>query len=576
MESSAVVSNSEVAEVLMDIAVLLDMEGVKFKPRAYENAARAIESLDRDVEEIYVEGGLDALMEIPGVGESIAKKIEELLKTGHLKYYEDLKRQVPVNIESLASVEGLGPKTVKELYLQLGVKTLEDLEAAARSGRIRGIPGFGVKREANILRSIDALKSSRGRFLLGDVLPTVRSILHRFESMSEVKAIDVSGSVRRWKETVGDVDFLVISDQPAKVMDVFVSLPQVASVHSHGVTRSSVRLKSNMNADIRVIPEQSFGAALQYFTGSKPHNIALRRIAIARGWKLNEYGLFEGREQVAGATEVDVYGKLGLQWIPPELRENKGEIEAAQQGKLPHLVEYSDVKGDLQVHTTWTDGTNSIASMADEALKTDLEYIAITDHTKGLTVVHGLDEARIRTQMREIDKLNRSLSGIQILKGCEVNIQRDGSLDLEDSALADLDIVGAAVHSYWTLPEAEQTERLIKVMENDNVDFIIHPTSREIGKRPPIQLDFYRIIQAAKDTDTILEIDSYPNRLDLKDDYVRRCVEAGVKLSIDTDAHARWQLHFREFGVATARRGWATRDDIVNTRSVKDLLDMLK
>ncbi|MCL4436501.1 MAG: DNA polymerase/3'-5' exonuclease PolX [Thaumarchaeota archaeon] len=569
-------SNSEVAEVFMDIAVLLDMDDVKFKPRAYENAARAIESLDRDLAEIYVEGGLDALMEIPGVGESIAKKIEELLKTGHLKYYEYLRRQVPVNIESLTSVEGLGPKTIKELYQRLGVKTLEDLEAAARSGRIRGIPGFGVKREANILRSIDALKSSRGRFLLGDALPVIKSILNRFKNMEAVKAIEVSGSVRRWKETVGDADFLVISDQPANIMDAFVSLPQVASIHSHGITRSSVRLKSNMNADVRVIPEQSFGAALQYFTGSKPHNIALRRIAIARGRKLSEYGLFEGREQIAGATEEDVYGKLGLQWIPPELRENKGEIEAAQQGKLPNLVKYSDVKGDLQVHTSWTDGMNSIEDMANEALKTDLEYIAITDHTKGLTVVHGLDEARIRAQMREIDKLNRSLSGIQILKGCEANIQRDGSLDLDDSTLADLDVVGAAVHSYWTLPESEQTERLIKVMENDNVDFIIHPTSRELGKRPAIQLDFDRIIQAAKDTGTILEIDAYPNRLDLKDDYVRRCVEAGVKMSIDTDAHALWHLHFREFGVAVARRGWATSDDIVNTHSVKDILDMFK
>jgi DNA polymerase (family 10) len=383
--------NFEVATILKEIAVFLEMEDVQFKPRAYEKAARSIEALQEDVEEIYKKGGIKALMEIPGVGKSIAEKIEELIKTGKIKYHEELREKVPVDLESLSGIEGLGPKTIKILWTELKIKNIDDLEKAALAHKISKLPGFKEKTEQNILKGIEFAKRSKGRYILGFTLPLIRDIENRLKSLPETKKVVVSGSVRRMKETIGDADFLVISDNPQKVMDFFVSMPEVINIIGKGETKSSVKLKTGIDVDVRVVPEESFGAALQYFTGSKDHNVALRRIAQDKGWKLSEYGLFEGDKQIAGETEEGVYEKLGLQWIPPEMRENTGEIEAAKNKKLPKLIDYKDLRGDLQVHSTWTDGINSIKEMAEEAKKLGLEYIVISDHSKSLAMTGGID-----------------------------------------------------------------------------------------------------------------------------------------------------------------------------------------
>ncbi|MEM3526436.1 MAG: DNA polymerase/3'-5' exonuclease PolX [Candidatus Jordarchaeaceae archaeon] len=568
--------NFEIAKILKEIAVFLEMEDVQFKPRAYEKAARSIEALQEDVEEIYKKGGIKALMEIPGVGKSIAEKIEELVKTGRLKYYEELKEKVPVDLESLSGIEGLGPKTIKTLWTELKIRNIDDLEKAALAHKICKLPGFKEKTEQNILKGIEFAKKSRGRYILGFTLPLIRDIENRLKSLPGTKRVVVSGSVRRMKETIGDADFLVIADNPKAVMDFFVSMPEVISVIGKGETKSSVKLKTGMDVDVRVVPEESFGAALQYFTGSKDHNVALRRIAQEKGWKLNEYGLFEGDKRIAGKTEEEVYEKLGLQWIPPELRENMGEIEAAKKNKLPKLIDYNALKGDLQVHSNWTDGANSIKEMAEEAKKLGLEYIVISDHSKSLAMTGGLDEKMLVKQGEEIDKINEQLSGIRVLKGVELNILRDGSLDISDETLEELDVVSAGIHSQFKLDREEMTRRVLKAIENPNLDILCHPTTREIQKRDPIPLDMDKIIEAAKDNGTILDIDSYPDRLDLKDEYIRKAVEVGAKLGISSDAHSKPHLHYLELGIAQARRGWATAKDIVNTRKLEEFLKIIK
>ena len=386
----------------------------------------------------------------------------------------------------------------------------------------------------------------------------------------------MSGSVRRMKETIGDADFLVISDNPKRVMDYFVSMPEVIDIIGKGETKSSVKLKTGMDVDVRVVPEESFGAALQYFTGSKDHNVALRRIAQEKGWKLSEYGLFEGEKQIAGRTEEEIYEKLGLQWIPPELRENTGEIEAAKKNKLPKLIGYNDLKGDLQVHSNWTDGVNTIREMAEEAKKLGLEYIVISDHSKSLAMTGGLDEKMLLKQGKEIDAINEQISGIRILKGVELNILKDGSLDISDETLEELDVVSAGIHSQFKQSREEMTSRVLKAIENPNLDILCHPTTREIQKRDPVPLDMDKIIEAAKDNGTILDIDSYPDRLDLKDEYIRKAVEVGAKLGISSDAHSKPHLHYLELGIAQARRGWATAKDIVNTRKIDEFLKLIK
>ncbi|MEK7377991.1 MAG: PHP domain-containing protein, partial [Candidatus Binatota bacterium] len=399
----------------------------------------------------------------------------------------------------------------------MAIKTAADLEKAARSGKIRGLPHFGEKMEQKILKGIEFLKQGSGRFPLGSALPLIGEIEQRLRELPEVEEVVVAGSTRRWKETIGDADILAISRKPEKVMEFFVSMSEVMHVQGQGKTKSTVKLKNGMDVDLRVVPRESFGAALNYFTGSKDHNVALRKIAQEEGLKLNEYGLFRGNKRIAGKTEEEIYKALGLAFIPPELRENQGEIEAAQKGELPNLVGYRDLRGDLQTQTTWTDGANSIAEMAEEAKRLGLEYIAITDHTKGLAMTGGSDEKKLLKQMAEIDKINRSLKGITILKGAEVNINKDGTLDIKDEVLARLDVVGIAVHSYFNLLKREMTERIVRAMRNPHADILFHPTGRVIQKREPYDVDMDILIKTAKETGTVLEIDAYPDRLDLKD-----------------------------------------------------------
>jgi DNA polymerase (family 10) len=568
--------NSEVARILRNISILLDMDDVPFKPRAYEKAALTIEALEEEVEKTYAEGGVEALKEIPGVGESIAEKIEELIKTGKLSYYEQLHKKVPVDLESLTLIEGLGPKTIKTLWQKLRIKNIDELEKAATAHEISQLPGFKKKTEDNILKGIEFAKKSSGRFILGFTLPLIRDVEARLKGCPEVKQAVAAGSVRRMKETIGDVDFLVLSDNPGKVADFFVSMPEVIQVIEKGKTKSAVKLKTGMNADIRVLPEESFGAALQYFTGGKMHNIELRKIALDKGWKLNEYGIFQKTKQIAGKTEEEVYAKLGLQWIPPEMRENTGEIEAAKKNQLPNLIGYKDLKGDLQVHSNWTDGQNSIREMAEQAKKQGLEYIVISDHSKYLAMTGGLDEKGLVKQAKEIAEVNKQVDGIVVLQGVELNILKDGSLDVSDEALKKLDVASAGIHSHFDVSREEITKRILKAVENPNVDILVHPTGRQIQRREPIQLDIEKVVQAAKDHGTILDIDSYPDRLDLKDEHIRKAVEIGAKLGISSDSHSTAHLHYLELGVAQARRGWATANDVVNTRKLDEFKKTLK
>lgn len=573
-------TNQDIAKILYEMSVLYEMEGIEFKPRAYEKAALGVEALDEEVQEIYKRGGIKALEVIPGVGKGVAFHIEELLKKGHFPEYERLKKKTPVHISELTHVEGVGPRTVKVLWRKLKIRNLADLEKAARAGKIRKIPHFGEKSEQKILKGIEFLKQTGGRQPLGFLLPQIRSIEAVVRSFPEVEQAVVAGSVRRRKETIGDIDILVISRRPEKVRERFVALPFIAHVYGAGPTKTNVRLKSGVDADLRVVPNASFGAALNYFTGSKNHNVALRECAVKKGWKLNEYGLFKGKRIIAGKTEEEIYGKLGLGYIEPEMRENTGEIEAARTGRLPHLITYGDLRGDLQVQTNWTDGENSIEEMAQAAMDAGLEYIVITDHTRSLAMTGGLDEKKLEKQRMAIEALNKKLKTkgkkFRVLSGAEVNIMKDGSLDIDDRALAKLDVVGAAVHSSFHMSREAQTRRLVRVMENPHVDIVFHLTGRIINKREPIDLDIDKIVASAKRTGTILEINASPERLDIKDDYIRRCVEQGVKMSIDSDAHAATNFSFLEFGIAQARRGWATKSDIINAWPAEKMMTFLK
>ena len=559
------------------MALFLEMEGVAFKPRAYEKAADAVESCEQPVHELLAEGGEKALDALPSVGKGIAERIAELLEKGRIADLEKLRAATPVDVLALTSVEGLGPRHVRALHDALGVRTLAQLEAACRAGKVRELPHFGARSEEKILRGIALHKAASGRLPIGEVWALAREIEARLASVRGVERAAIAGSLRRRKETIGDLDFLVVSAKPAPVMKAFVSMPEVVQVHAKGGTKAMVRLAIGIDADLRVVEAESFGAALAYFTGSKDHNVALRRIAQEDGLKLSEYGLFRGARRIAGRTEEEVYEALGLPWIAPELRENAGEIEAARAGKLPDLISYGALRGDLQVQTDWTDGAASIEEMAAAAKQLGFEYIAITDHTRDLAMAQGSDEKKLREQAAAIRALDAKLRGFRVLSGAEVNIRKDGSLDVADEALAELDVVGAAVHSLFGQERSVATRRVIRAMENPHVDILFHPTGRQLGRREPIDLDIDAVIAAAKRTGTVLEIDGIPDRLDLKDEHVRKAVAAGVRLAIDSDAHHPAHLGFAdEFGVAVARRGWATAKDVVNTLPVRELLAALK
>ncbi len=585
--------NIEVAELLNEIADYLEFANEPFKVRAYRKAALVIEGLSEDIEQIWKENRLE---ELPGVGEGIAKKISEFLKTGKLKHLEELRKKTPVDMEQLGAIEGIGPKTIIKLYRELKVKNIAELEKAAKQGKIQQIKGLGPVVEQNILKSIDFARKTSERVPLGFALSSAEEIVSMLKTLKEVTRVSVAGSTRRMKETIGDIDILATSKEPAKVIELFTKMPNVADVLAKGETKSSVRLKEGVQADLRVVDDKIFGAALLYFTGSKEHNIALRKIAIENGFKLSEYGLFDKKTSkiVAGKTEEEIYKKLGLDYIEPEMREDEGEVELAQHHLLPKLIGYSDIKGDLQVHTKWSDGNNTVEEMALAAKRLGYEYICITDHTGKLAIAHALDEKRILEQRKEIEKVNktiekhgfsvpqkskrffRELSGITILQGVEVNITADGSLDMSDKVLKRLDIVIAAIHSGFKNPKEKMTRRMVKAMENENVDIIAHPTGRLITKREAYEIDLDAVFDAAKKTNTVLEINAYPERMDLKDIHVKAAVKAGVKLAINTDAHNADQLHFMKLGIGTARRGWATKKDVINTRSLKEMLKMLK
>lgn len=569
-------TNQDLAKIFQEMSILLEMKEVPFKPRAYEYAAYSLESMEEGVNDMYKRGGLKALEDIPGVGRGIAEKIEEYIKTGHIKEYEKIKKALPVDITGLSSIEGVGPKLIKLLYQKLKIRTVSDLEEAARAGKVRNLPGMGEKTEQKILRGIEFLKRSHGRTPIGEALPLARSIIKRLRELRSVETVEVAGSLRRWQETIGDLDFLVIAENPKEVMDYFASMTDVIHVYGKGGTKTMVRLKGDIDADLRVLSKKSFGAAHQYFTGSKEHNVELRKIAIKKGYKLNEYGLFRGKKLIAAEDEKEIYKKLGLDWVPPEMRTNSGELEAAQKHTLPHLIGYDGIKGDLQTQTDWTDGAHSIEAMVKEARRLGHEYIAITDHTKSLAMTGGSDEKKLLRQMAEIDKIQKKFSGIKILKGAEVNILKDGSLDISDEALAKLDVVGASIHSHFMLSEKEQTNRLIRAMENSHVDIIFHPTSRILMRREPIQLDFDTLFKVARRTGTILEINAHPRRLDLNGELVRKAKAYDVKFSISTDAHAIQELHYLEYGIAQARRGWAKRSDIINAYPLEKMLSFLK
>ncbi len=587
-------TNQEIAKIFYEIAEYLAMQDIPFKPRAYEKAAFSIEALEEDVFDIYKKGGTKALEEIPGVGRGIAERIEEFLKTGHLKDYEKLKKKMPVNISELTAVEGVGPKSILKLYQKLKIKNLKDLEKAVKDKKIRNIEGFGEKSEENILMAIEFLKKSSGRFPLGWILHDIRRIEERIKKLKGVKTALLGGSIRRMKETVGDGDLLVVvrgSEKSVadKISDFFINMPEVMHIYSHGETKSSVKLKNGMDFDLRIVPEESFGAALQYFTGNKDHNIALRKIAIEKGLKLNEYGVFKGEtpqkrgRQIAGRTEEEVYKILGLKWMEPELRENTGEIEAAFKNHLPHLIGYGDLKGDLQMHTKWSDGSNTIEEMAKRAMEMNLEYIAITDHVR-TAFDHKIDEKSLSQQWKEIDRLNKKLKvnppaggqKLKVLKGAEVDIMNDGKLFMKDEILKKLDFVGASVHSNFKMPKEKMTERIIRAIRNPNVDILFHPTGRLIGIRPPYEVDIEKIIRVAKETGTILEINSYLNRLDLKDEYVKMAKSAGVKIAINSDSHSINHFQYLELGIAQARRGWLEKKDVVNAWPIDKFLQSLK
>ena len=573
-------TNQDIAKMLYEMAELFEMNDVPFKPRAFEKAARSVEVFGDSISDLYKQNGKLELRKISGVGKGIADRIVEYIDTNRIREYEKMKKKIPINVSELSSIEGVGPKMIRELYTELKIKNLSDLERAAKDGKLQTLPGFGKKLEAKILKGIEFQKTSSGRIPLGEALPLARSIIVRLEEKKLAEKIILAGSCARWKETVGDIDIIAVSSSPREIMNFFASLQEVKDVLIKGDTKTSVRLKIGIDADIRVVPKKSLGATIQYFVGNKSHNIALRTIAEKIGYKLNEYGLFKGTKQIAGDNEKDIYKMLGLDWIPWEMRGNTGEIDLAKKHKLPNLVGYDDVRGDLQTQTDWTDGEHSIEDMTREAERLGREYIAITDHTKALAMTGGSDEKKLERQIKEIKKLNNKLqkegAKIKILSGAEVNILKDGSLDIDDKTLAKLDIVGVAVHSLFNMPEKEQTARIIRAIENPNVDILFHPTGRIINKRPPYAVDLNEIFKVASRTGTILEIDAHPWRLDLKDEHIKLAKEYCCKFVIDTDAHSIGELSYIEYGIGQARRAGLEKKNIINTLPLKGLLSKLK
>lgn len=554
--------NQEIARIFYDMADMLELQGVTFKPNAYRRAAQNIESMSQDVAVLWREGRLG---EIPGVGANMAEKIGEYLETGKVEAHEKLREEVPPGLVEIMGIRGVGPKTTKFLHQELGIQSVAELKQAASEGRIEKLKGLGPKKAENILRGIELKAAYEGRHPLGLVLPLAERVVAYLREHAPVQQISVGGSVRRQREMCGDIDILATAEDWKRVMEAFVTMPEVARVVQHGETKSIVWLRDGIQADLRVLNEASYGAALQYFTGNKEHNIQMRSLAIGQGLKLSEYGLFRDEERVAGRTEEEVYEALGLRYIEPELREDQGEIEAAREGRLPDLVTLDDLKGDLHVHTNWSDGHDPPEAMVRGATERGYAYVGLSDHSKAVRIAGGLTDEEILEQRDVIRDLRQEFRGIRILHGAEVDILDGGELDFADETLKELDYAVAAVHSRFNLPEAEMTERVVRAMEHPKVRVLAHPTGRQLGEREPVALDMDRVIQAAVETNSALEINAGISRLDLNGAHARRAKEGGAKLIVNTDSHATPSLDLMRFGVGQARRGWLEPADVVNT-----------
>lgn len=566
--------NREVAEIFFRVADMLAIRGDQIhRVLAYRKAAESVEALGRDINLIYAEG---RLTDIPGIGETLAAKIEEMLTTGRLAFYDKLATEIPPTLVDLLKVEGLGPKRVKQLYEDLGIRTMDDLTTAARSGKLRDLPGLGAKSEAKLIAAIEALaKHGDTRTPLGVAWPIAMEMIAALANVDGVTKAAVGGSLRRMKETIGDIDLLVAADSPDAVMDRFAALDMVESVAARGPTKSRVVLLNGMGADLRVLPADRWGTLLAYFTGSQAHNIRLRELALKRGLSLNEHAFtpVNGGPEILCATEEEVYTTLGLPYIVPCLREDRGEIEAAQQGRLPDLVQEGDVIADLHMHTTWSDGTLGVLEMARAAQANGMKAIVITDHSVSLGIARGLSVERLREQAVQVRAADQAMgSGFRVLHGTEMEIRADGKLDYPDEVLAELDVVIASLHTSLNQPREVVTRRMLNAIENPHVDIIAHPTGRLLPDRAGADLDMEQIIQAVARRGTILEVNANPQRLDLRDIDVRQAIEAGVKIAINTDAHRAEEFRYRHFGVATAQRGWVTAPDVVNTWPVDELL----
>ncbi|MHC1623568.1 MAG: DNA polymerase/3'-5' exonuclease PolX [Candidatus Methanospirareceae archaeon] len=573
--------NLDIARIFGEIADILEVKGENtFKIRAYRKAALTIETLTQDLKTIAERGGVKELKKIPGIGEGIAKKIVEIAETGDCKKHRELKKEVPAELLELLAIPRVGPRTIAKLHQELGITDIADLEQAAKSHELAGLPGLGAKVEENILKGIEQYRSYKGRVLLSTALPYAESIVNELKKLDAVERILIAGSLRRMRETIGDIDILVVSKRPEEVMDAFTSLDGVEDVIAKGETKSSIVL-NGIDVDLRVVDAESFGAAAHYFTGSKHHNIRIRELGVRKGLKINEYGIFRGDERIGGEHEEDVFESVGLAYIPPELREDRGEVEAAKENRIPKLIEISDLKGDLHVHTNWSDGRNSIEEMAEAAISLGYEYIAVADHSPAVGIAGGLNEAKIARRQTEIERTNKRLEAegvnFRVLSASEVDIKSDFSMDFPDEILRDFDVVVGAVHTKFSQDRTTMTKRIVTAMENPNVDIIAHPTGRLLGKRDPYEVDMEVLMAVAKDTETILELNSFPTRLDLNDIHCKMAKDYGILIAISTDAHAATQMGaVIGYGVATARRGWLEPEDVVNTRELEEVLKMMK
>ena len=569
--------NVELSRIFNEMYYMLSTdEKARFEALAYQRAARSIESMQDDISEIYEKKGIKGLMEIPGIGRGLAEHIEEYLTTGKIAKYEDLKRRFPVDFNEFSGMEGFGPKKAMILYDRLGIKNIADLKKAAEEHKIRDIPGFGEKSEALILKNISMISATGSRILLSTGLNEARKIVSYLLSKNIVSTCEIAGSTRRMRETVGDIDILVISERSERVMDLFTEYVGVKSIVVRGESKTTVLLDIGTTCDLRVIKPGSFGSALQYFTGSKDHNIKVRKIAIDHNYKLNEYGLYSGDKNIIeGKDEDAIYRELGMDYIPPEMREDRGEIEIALSHKIPSLVELSEIRGDLHLHTTESDGMNTTEEMATAAIKRHYEYIAITNHSKNLKIAHGLDDNQFMEYFKKIDSLADRYN-IKILKGAEVDILKDGSLDLDENTLKSMDVVIASVHMDTNMDTNDMTDRVINAIKTNMVNILGHPTGRLINKRQPFQIDLDEVAKYCYKYKTAMEINASPERLDLNDENILKTSKYGVYYCINTDSHNIYGYDNMELGVGTARRGWLTRNDVINTMDLKNLMKFLK